>query len=250
MKKLSFIVFFLLILNALSFAKQIAIIGAMESEIASLKKAMKISNETTVVGITYYEGSLDGKNVVVFKCGIGKVNAAVGTTILLEKSDVSSIIFTGIAGGLDPKSKVGDIVISKDLVQHDYNPNSQKPGMVPGSKNGKFIADSKLISLAKKSAISVIGRDKVFIGTIATGDEFVESKEKSDWIRKTFNALAVEMEGASVAQVATLYNIPFVVIRAVSDKADEEAKTTYEKFETMAAENSVKIVRAMLSNIK
>lgn len=250
MKKVFTVVFFLLILSVVSFAKQIAIIGAMESEIASLKSAMNMSNQITIAGITYYEGMLDGKNVVVFKSGVGKVNAAIATTTLLNKFDISSIIFTGIAGGIEPKSKVGDIVISKDLVQHDYNPNSDKPGMVPGSKNGKFIADAKLVSLAQKSAVSVMGKDRVFTGTIATGDEFIKSKDKVDWIKKTFNASAVEMEGAAVAQVATLFNIPFVVIRSMSDKADEEAPMTYEKFQTMAAENSVKIVRAMLPKMK
>ncbi len=230
----------------------IAIIGAMDIEIASLRKALSDTKEMTIAGIPFYMGSLQGKDVVIFMSGEGKVNAAMAVTIAIERFNVKKIIFTGVAGSVKNEINIADIVISTTLVQHDFDTTEVSGGnygLNTSTISGNIDADSTLINIAKNAAIEVVGSDKVHLGTIATGDQFIADKEKVAWINKTFNAYAVEMEGAAVAQVAKLYNIPFVVLRAMSDKADGSAQINFNDFKIIAAENSVNIVINMLKNM-
>ncbi|WP_297488412.1 5'-methylthioadenosine/adenosylhomocysteine nucleosidase [uncultured Cetobacterium sp.] len=249
MKKL--LVLLSLLGSTISMANQIAIIGAMDSEIKNLLTQMKDVTVETNASVTFHKGLLNNKKVIVFKSGIGKVNAAMSTTMALEKYDIDKIIFTGVAGAVNNKLNIADIVISKDLVQYDYDTTvfGTKLGMVPGSTNGRFIPNKELINIAKKSADKILINHKAYIGTIATGDQFIADKVKVKSLQDNFNAMAVEMEGASVAQVANLYNVPFVVIRSMSDKADGSAHMNYNEFEQIAADNSVKIVKEMLNQI-
>lgn len=251
MKKL-ITVLLMICLGITAFAQKIALIGAMDSEIEFLKNSMKNVTETKIGAITYYEGILEEKDVVLLKTGVGKVNAAIGADTVIREFKVESIIFTGVAGAVDNKLNIADIVVSKDLVQHDVDLTAfgRPMGLIPGSESIEFKADKNLIDIAYESAVKVLGKDKVKIGRIATGDQFIADKDKVEMIGKVFGASAVEMEGGAVAQVAHLYNIPFVVLRAVSDKADGSAKMTYEDFVIIAADNSANIVKEMLKKIK
>lgn len=250
MKKL-IAIFFLFFPFSLLFAEPVGIIGAMDKEITGLKKDITIKEAKNIGGIEFYIGSLQGKEVVLLKSGIGKVNAAMATDILIREFKVDKIIFTGIAGAINNGLNVNDVVISTDLVEHDFDTTAfgDKLGDVPGSDNGKFHADKNLITLAESSAQEVIGKNHVFKGTIATGDQFIADKHKVKVLEDLFQAWAVEMEGASVAHVATLHKVPFVVIRAISDKADGSAHVTYDEFAIKAAENSIKIVNDMLKKM-
>lgn len=244
MKKL-IIMLLIICLATTVFAQKIALIGAMDSEIELLKNSMKNVTEVKIGAITYYEGTLEGKNIVLLKTGVGKVNAAIGADTVIREFEVESIIFTGVAGAIDNKLNIADIVISKDLVQHDVDLTAfgRPMGLIPGNNSIEFKADKNLIDIAYESAVKVLGKDKVKIGRIATGDQFIADKDRVKMIGEIF-------EASAVAQVAQLYNVPFVVLRAVSDKADGSAKMTYEDFVVVAADNSANIVKEMLKRIK
>ena len=233
--------------------KRIAIIGAMDCEIDNFKNMIENIEEIEIANITYYIGSLCGKNIVLLKSGIGKVNAAIATTIAIEKFNVEKIIFTGVAGSGNPDYDISDIVISKDLIEHDFD-TSDLDGdeitvLVKGYDKNYYPADKSLIELAKTSAQKVITDNKVYVDTIATGDQFVGDNNKVKQIHNKFKAGAIEMEGASVAHAALMFKVPFVVIRSLSDKADSDAVVDFPKFVAKAAENSKKIVIEMLNNI-
>ena len=234
--------------------KRIAIIGAMDSEITNFKGMIENIEEIEIADITYYKGVLCGKNIVLLKSGIGKVNAAIATTIAIERFNVEKIIFTGVAGSCNPNYDISDIVISKDLIEHDFDTSAldgdEITVLVKNYDRNYYPADSKLIDIAKKSADKVIKENKVYIDTIATGDQFIGDNEKVKYIHNKFKAGAIEMEGAAVAHTALMYKVPFVVIRSLSDKADSDAYVDFPKFVIKSAENSIKIVIEMLENIK
>lgn len=238
--------------TTVAYGETIAVIGAMDQEISLLKSEMKDIKEKKVGTITFYEGTLEGKDIVLLKTGVGKVNSAVGANTVIREFGADKIIFTGVAGAINRNLDVADVVISKDLVQHDVDLTAfDRPmGLIPGEKKVEFDADPELIKLAEKAAIKVLGKDKVMIGRIATGDQFIADKNKVQFLGEQFQADAVEMEGASVAQVAQIYGVPFVVLRALSDKADGGAEMVYDEFVQIAANNSAKIVKEMLKNIK
>ena len=250
---------FLLLMGANSFGAtqpkkdpKIGIIGAMDSEINLLKGSMKNVNSKKIGKITFYEGELQGKNVVLFRTGVGKVNSAVGTDIAIREFGVDKIIFTGIAGAIDHNLNVLDLVVSDKLAQHDVDLTAFgcPLGLVDEEESPFFPADRDLIELAKKSAIKVLGEDKVHVGTIISGDQFIADKQKVISLGNSFEAKAVEMEGASVAQVAyAMYKVPFVVLRTISDKADGSAQISYEDLKTAASDHSAKIVLEILNNL-
>lgn len=227
---------------------RIGIIGAMNEEIIKLKNMMKIEAEENVAGFVYYVGEIENKKVVLVESGIGKVNSAVCTTLLLQKYNIEKIIFTGVAGAVGKELNIGDIVVSSELIEHDFDCTAfgMEPGVIPRMENSIFKGDKKLIDLATISSSFVIGEDKVRIGRVVSGDQFIASKEKIDWLRETFDAQCTEMEGASVAHVCYLFKIPFVIIRAISDKADGSAEMDFNEFVILAAENSKNVLVEML----
>ena len=229
--------------------KVIGIIGAMEEEILLIKNHINNLVEEEIASIKFYFGEIDNKKVVLTQSGIGKVNSAVTATLLIEKFNVSGIVFTGVAGGVNSDLNIGDIVVSTDLVQHDFDLTSfgRKMGEIPNVKTLSIFADKNLIEIANNS-ISEIGLNFVN-GRIISGDQFINSKEKIKELRDVFNADAVEMEGASVAQVCYLFNTPFVVIRSISDKADDNSHVDFNEFVKIAADNSAKIVLKMMEKI-
>ena len=234
--------------------KRIAIIGAMDSEITNFKGMIENIEEIEIANITYYKGRLCGKNVVLLKSGIGKVNAAIATTIAIERFNVEKIIFTGVAGSGNPDYDISDIVISKDLIEHDFDTSDldgdELTVLVKGYDKNYYPADASLIELAKESAQKVIKENNIYVDTIATGDQFIGNNNKVKQIHNKFKAGAIEMEGAAVAHAALMYKVPFVVIRSLSDKADSDAVVDFPKFVVKSAQNSMKIVVEMLENMK
>ncbi len=225
----------------------IGIIGAMAVEVAKIKELLADVTITTKAGMDFYEGTLFGKDVVIVRSGIGKVNAGICAQILVDIFNVDAIINTGIAGSLKNEINIADLVLSEDALQHDVDAVSfgYDIGVIPQMETSIFKADEKLITLAKsccKIALDV----NTFTGRIVTGDQFISDKDKKDWLSSTFNGSCTEMEGAAIAQAAFLNNVPFLIIRAISDKADDSAHMDYPAFEALAIDNSVKLLCAMI----
>lgn len=232
---------------------KIGIIGAMSEEIIELKSLLENIEEKNIGEIKFYLGKISGKEIVLVESGIGKVNAAITTTLLINQYQVDKIIFTGVGGAINPKINQADIVIGSDLVESDMDVTAggnYKLGEIPRMKNSYFKPDPYLFTVAKAVAVKLFGENKVFTGRIISRDEFVASKEKVVKLREIFAADCVEMEGASVAHVCEVLNIPFVVIRSMSDKADEEANLSFDEFVKIAAKNSKLVVEGILNNIR
>ncbi|WP_085505221.1 5'-methylthioadenosine/adenosylhomocysteine nucleosidase [Thalassobacillus devorans] len=231
--------------------KVVGIIGPMEVEIDILHSHMEVEETTEKGTLTFYEGNLEGQPIVLVKSGIGKVNAASAAQMLISDFDADILINSGVAGGIHPDLGLGDIVISTKTVHHDMDETAKdfKPGQIPYMDTRYFEADQELIQLAKKGTKGLPDYVDVFKGPIATGDQFIASKEKTDWIYETFDAYVVEMEGAAVGQVAYLNEIPYVVIRSASDDAGEEAAGIQENFVEEAAKNSSHVIEEMLKNM-
>jgi adenosylhomocysteine nucleosidase len=230
--------------------KSIGIIGAMDEEIELCRKNMSDVKEFAQAGITYFQGRLHGKTVILCKSGVGKVNASICTQILVDHFSVDHVIFTGVAGGVDPDLNIGDIVISEDCRQHDIDasPLGFKRGEIPFATTSVFPAHSDLIQLAYKSGAKL--KDvKTVIGRILSGDQFVADKEQVQDLFDEFKGSCVEMEGAAVAQVCHLNQIPFVIIRSLSDKADGSAHVNFLEFTKLAAERSYFIVDRMVEEM-
>ena len=232
--------------------RRIGIIGAMEVEVEKLKARMENVEITRRVSMEFYAGTLEGKNVVVVRSGIGKVNAAVCTQILIDEFEAEAVINTGIAGSLNADINIGDLVISTDLVHHDMNAVAfgYPVGQIPQMEAFSFRSDETLRKLAVQACRDVNPDIEVYEGRIASGDQFVADQGVKDFIVKEFGAYAVEMEGAAIAQAAYLNNVPFLVIRAISDKADGSAEMDYPTFEAMAAEHSFKLTLRILKDIQ
>lgn len=226
----------------------IGIIGAMDIEVDSLKNAMTNPAIKSIAGMDFYSGKISSKDVVVVKCGIGKVNAAMCTQILANVFNVSAVINTGVAGSLNNEIDICDIIVSTYAQEHDMDvtPLGYEKGIIPDMKTSLFEADKGLIELAKKSADSAGLDVKVFEGKVVSGDQFIATAQAKDELRKQFNGDCAEMEGASIAHVASLNGIPFLVIRAISDKADGGAEMDYPTFEKKAAQNSIKLLMEMI----
>lgn len=228
----------------------LGIIGAMNVEVEQLKSALKDIEITTKAGMEFYKGTLEGKPVVVVRSGVGKVNAGICAQILVDLFDVDAIINTGIAGSLNEEINIGDVVLSTDTLQHDMDAVAfgYDLGVIPQMDNSIFKADSKLIEIAEAACHKVCADINVFKGRVVSGDQFISSKEKKDWLISNFKGYCTEMEGAAIAHAAYLNNVPFLIIRAISDKADDSAHMDYPEFEKMAVDNSVKMIHEFVKN--
>lgn len=231
--------------------KMLGIIGAMEEEVESLLKEMKDYKETKKAGMSFFSGSLCGKDVIVVKSGIGKVNMAMCTQILIDEFKVSQVINTGVAGGLHPEIEIGDIVISTDALQHDVDCSvfGDPIGTIPRMDCSVFPADKEMIRMAKEACEKVNPEIKCLKGRVVSGDQFIESAEKKKFLIEQFDPYCAEMEGAAMAHVAYLNQVPFVIIRAISDKADNSAQMNYEEFKTQAIMHTVRLVKEFVSNL-
>lgn len=229
----------------------IGIIGAMDEEVSKIKETLNDVKVTNRASMDFYEGNFAGHKVVVVRSGIGKVNAGICTQILCDLFNVSVIINTGIAGSLNADINIGDIVLSSDTVQHDVDAVAfgYELGMIPRMDCKFFEADTKLIETAKAACEEELSEINVFVGRVLSGDQFISDKAKKEWLISNFQGYCTEMEGAAIAQTAHLNNIPFLIIRAISDKADDSADMDYPAFEAMAIDNSVKLLKAMLNKM-
>ncbi|EOR24414.1 5'-methylthioadenosine/S-adenosylhomocysteine nucleosidase [Clostridium sartagoforme AAU1] len=228
----------------------LGVISAMTEELELLLKDMSIQEETKKANMTFYRGTLENKNIIAVVCGIGKVNAAICTQILISEYNVSSIINVGVAGGIGKNIYPGDVVVGKDLVQHDMDTTvfGDPHGQIPRLDTFDFKCNDILVKAAL-SACEEIKEINTFSGRIVSGDQFISSIEKIQWFEKEFNAIACEMEGASIAHVCYLNNIPCVVIRSISDNANNGAHMDYEKFIPIAVRNSTIILKSMLEKL-
>ena len=229
---------------------KLGIIGAMAVEVETLKSEMKELNVVRKAGMEFYDGVLEGLHVVVVQCGVGKVNAAMCAQVLCDCFGVTHLVNTGIAGSLCADLDIGDLLISSDAMYHDFDAQKfgYEMGEVPGMGVLTFAADEEMIALACTAAEAVNpGHSRV--GRVASGDLFVAEKHVKEAIIAKTNALCTEMEGAAIAHVAFRNKLPFVILRAISDKADDSAEMDYPTFEAIAAHRCAQVARIMAKKL-
>ena len=229
----------------------IGIIGAMEEEVAHLKEAMQVEETVERAAMTFVKGKLDGKDVVVVRSGIGKVNAGICAQILADLFEVDTLINTGVAGSLDAAIDIGDIVISTDAVQHDMDVSAlgDPVGQIPRMDTFAFPADERLVQLAVQANEEANPDIHTFTGRVVSGDQFVSDGAVKERLVTQFQAKCTEMEGAAIAQAAYLNKISCVIIRAISDKADNSSTMDYAAFEKQAITHTVRIVRNLMGKV-
>jgi adenosylhomocysteine nucleosidase len=257
------IVFLCIFLSEVTAQKRVTgIIGAMPEEISMVLDSLKNRKDTLIKGQHFYSGTLKNKEVVIVESGIGKVNAAFSTTLLIGSFPIDQVIFTGVAGGLNPAHYPGDIIIGTSVFHHDFGVIDSKGFRLWQTRNVidkvqnplEFICDPDLVSgallVAGKMKLEQVERrtPAIYPGKIATGDVFVSSKEKAGWLFKETGAFATEMEGAAVAQLCHQLKIPFLIIRSLSDNANNEAHTDYNTFKVIASHNSAKLLLRILES--
>ena len=227
------------------------IIGAMEEEVAALKEAMEVQEAAELASMTFYRGVLCGKDVVVVRSGIGKVNAGICAQILVDRFHVDTLINTGIAGSLDARIDIGDMVITTDALHHDMDAVQfgYPAGQIPRMEVLSFPADEELVKKAVQANEKANPDIHTYTGRVASGDQFIASKEVKEKIVENFQPLCVEMEGAAIAQAAYLNKVSYVIIRAISDKADNSATMDYPAFERQAIAHSVGLVKELMTII-
>ena len=231
--------------------KKIGIIGAMELEVEELKSQMEEVCVKEKASMEFYQGTLNGKEVVVVRSGIGKVNAAVCTQILVDDFQAEAVINTGIAGSLKAEINIGDIVVSTDALQHDMDAREfgYPKGQIPQMNVFSFKADETLRKVAVECCKKANPDIHTFTGRIASGDQFISDQSEKERIVSLFHPMCCEMEGAGIAQAAYLNKVSYVIIRAISDKADNSATMDYPTFEKKAIAHSVRLMRELLPMI-
>lgn len=230
----------------------VGIIGAMDEEITLLKEKINHLKETEIAGCHFYEGTMEDMDVVLLQSGIGKVNAALGTTLLIDRFKPVYVINTGSAGGFDEQLEVGDVVISTEVRHHDVDVTAfdYEYGQVP-QLPAAFVPDPFLVDIAEKAAGLGMGEMHVTKGLIATGDSFLSDPERVAFIKNKFPALkAGEMEAAAIAQVCHQFHVPFVIIRSLSDIAGKNAGVSFDQFLETAAKNSSELIISMVGELK
>lgn len=230
---------------------KIGIIGAIDEELSKLKLEIRSLKVEKIGELVFYTGILKGKDIILVKSGVGKVNASICTTLLISYFHVSKIIFTGVAGGVNPKINFGDIVISTDLIQHDFDTTASggSYGVIPRMDISIFKADDSMVDLAKKIAYKEFGENRVWLGRILSGDQLIGSSDKVKWLRDTFDGECTEMEGAAVGHVCHLLNTPFVILRSISDKANENLVKDAVSFTQLAANNSKILIEKIVEKL-
>ena len=230
---------------------KVGIIGAMDVEVARLVREMTVEREVERAGRHFWEGKIGGTEAVIVQCGIGKVSAGICVQVLCDLFGITHVINTGIAGSLDDQINIGDVVVSTDAIYHDMDvtPLGYEYGQVPQIDTLSFPADSMLRKAAVKACREAAPEIGVFEGRIVSGDQFICDRSIKNSIAERFGGLCTEMEGAAIAQAAYLNGIPFVIVRAISDKADESVHVSYEEFEAKAAEHCAGIVEHMVKGL-
>ena len=231
--------------------KKIGIIGAMDLEVDALKAKLADVTVTAKARMDFFEGVLNGAKVVVVRCGIGKINAALCVQILAELFGVTHVINTGVAGSLNAELDIGDILVSRDAVHHDVDVRifGYALGEVPQMGTREFLADASMAALAVETCREVNPEIHVKLGRVVSGDQFISDAAVKEHLIREFRGDCAEMEGASIAQGAYLNGIPFLIVRAISDKADGSAEMDYPTFEREAALRSAKLVEALVAKL-
>ena len=232
-------------------SRKIGIIGAMEEEVRVLRERMPDMRCETHAGMEFCAGRIDGTEAVLVRSGIGKVNAAICAEILIDRYEVTHILNTGIAGSLNAEIDIGDAVVSTDAIYHDVDATlfGYEPGQVPGMKTAAFPSDAEFRQLVSAAIKTEAPEIRLFEGRVVSGDQFISSDRRKEEIVRQFHGLCTEMEGAGIAQAAYLNNVPFVIVRFISDKANSEAEKTYAEIEQEAAERSARITAEVLKHL-
>ncbi len=232
----------------------IGLIGAMSEEISLLRENMEILETSEHAGMSYMTGKLEGQTFVLLQSGIGKVNATIGTQVMIDRFDVDRILFSGLAGAMVPNLSPGDIVVSNYVVQYDFDltPFGRRHGELPNV--GRMIeADPTLVKLACYGFDDVFkdlkDAPRLMVGTIVSGDRFVSDQRQIEWLQREFGAVAIEMEGAAVGYTCHVNKVPFVVMRTISDSASSEAKDEFEKYLNEASKHSYQIINSILKTL-
>lgn len=227
---------------------KLGIIGAMAEEVSQLKEIMEQPEVIEIAGMDFYKGLIHGKETIVVRSGVGKVNAAVCAQILVDRFAVEAIVNTGIAGSLNLEINIGDIVLATDLVQHDVEATTfgYQMGQIPQMETFSFKADEALRNSAQACCGQVLPEIGVHCGRIVSGDQFISDRKKKQWLAENFQGCCTEMEGAAIAQATYLNQIPCLIIRSISDKADDSAQMDYEEFEKLAIRNSVVLTQSLI----
>ena len=230
---------------------KIGIIGAVAEEVSERKASLQDAKVTKSARMEFCEGSFGNTDVVVVQSGIGKVNAAACAQILINHFGVTHVMNTGVAGSLNAKIDIGDIVVSTDAMYHDVDATifGYAKGEVPQVGTASFVADEMLRKAAVEAVKEAAPDIHVFEGRVVSGDQFISSREVKNHIRDTFQGDCTEMEGAAIAQVAYINEVPFVIIRAISDKADDSGQEAYDVFEKKAAMHCAHVVEYMISHL-
>lgn len=228
--------------------KKLGIIGAMDEEVNKTINIMTNYKKIIYASMSFYDGQIDDQDLVVVRCGIGKVNAAVCTQILIDLFNVDVIINTGIAGSLKSEINIGDIVISTDSMQHDVDTSKfgYELGVIPRMETSIYKAEEYLINKAYDICKEFLPHLSVFKGRVLSGDQFISESTKKEWLSNTFKGYCTEMEGAAIGQVAYLNKIPYLIIRSISDKADNSAQMAYEEFEELAINNTFILIKELI----
>lgn len=228
----------------------IGVIGAMQEEIDMLLERLQDKKTRQHAGIAYHQGTLHNREIIVCKSGVGKVNAAVCTQVLIDRFKVDAVIFTGVAGALAPELEIGDIVISDSCMQHDMDVTALgfARGVIPYQEVSDFPSDSRLIQLARQAGERVFP-GRCHTGKVLSGDQFIAGSERVKQLHGELGGSCVEMEGASVAQVCHMNGVPHVIIRSMSDKADGSAPDNFAAFTLEASRRSFAIVDDMIRSL-
>jgi adenosylhomocysteine nucleosidase len=226
--------------------KKIGIIGAMDEEIDPLIEEELVTEIVETPVVKFYIND----RFVVARCGIGKVNAASCTQAMIDNFGVDVIINTGIAGAIGEGIAIGDIVVATDLIEHDFDATGVglDKGVIPRMETSVFRCDESLVECARVACGKVLTKETFHIGRIVSGDEFVSKSERKAYLKNTFNALAAEMEGAAIAHVCYLNKIPFLVIRAMSDNASENANNEYEENDLASIDKTSQVLLEMVGS--
>lgn len=233
----------------------IGIIGAMELEVDTLKAKLANESITTIAGMDFHQGTLNGVSVVIVRSGVGKVNAALCVQTLVNVFHVTHLINTGAAGSLNPALEIGDFLISRDAMQHDVDATAvgYELGVIPQMKTSCFPADERLVKLAVATCERINPEIHALTGRVVSGDQFIADHSVKARLISNFHGDCAEMEGGAIAQGAYLNDVPFVIIRAISDKADASDDLSYEfdypAFELEAAKRSAKLTEALITQI-
>lgn len=230
--------------------KLVGIIGAMEEEVMKLRDQMTVTNVRSIAHTEYIRGSLAGREIVLAKSGLGKVNAAVCAQVMIDIFRIDALISLGVAGAISPELDICDVVISRELIQHDVNAVAfgYSKGEIPQMDTSVFKADTHLIHLMEKASDVLDAKTRVITGRILGGDQFISKVEEREELYQFYAGDCAEIEGgAAIAQVCYLNRIPFVAVRSITDRANNTAGMDFNEFTRQAALNSTKLLLRLLT---